>query len=169
MANTHMHSDKIKLRRFARIFILPVMEVVIHQKNNTQMDIKIGKVPEDIEIEKMYVSPVEVESDEGDSIIEDNLHLEVRNIGRKTISFLDCKIKYLGRSGKEIGSDSDGTFDLIKTNEMYEISVPFFTPPDTMEHKLDITIQYKNSLMQNLFMLWMLCVSIYGIFKLFNE
>ncbi|MFC1684755.1 hypothetical protein ACFL0R_04705 [Pseudomonadota bacterium] len=97
------------------------------------MDIKVGKVPEDIGIESMYVSPIEFESDEGESIREDNLHLVIRNIGRKTISFLDCEIIHMNHSGKEVGSDSDGTFDLIKPNGIYEISVPFFTPPDTTE------------------------------------
>ena len=90
----------------------------------------IGKVPKVIKIERIHASPVSGVTDDGEEVVEDNLHLELRNVGKKTLSFIDCTISYKDKKGATLGKDSDGSFDECKPKETYKFSIPFFVPED---------------------------------------
>ena len=55
-------------------------------------DINIIKTHKDLKVEGMVTKPVRGVTDEGPTIYEDNLQLELKNIGKKPISFIECTI-----------------------------------------------------------------------------
>ena len=126
-------------------------------------EIEVVKVPDEIKIEGMAIKPVRGITEEGKTIYEDNLQLELRNIGKLPFSFIDCTISYRNNIGKFIGSDSDGTFDELNPNDTCIISIPFFVPVLTVKKELKITIQHKESSLSKFF-LWFIAGSIiFGI------
>ena len=126
-------------------FCLPLTFNVIQNGIRMHSDINISKCHKNIKIEGMVTKPVRGVTDEGTTIYEDNLQLELKNVGKKSISFIDCTISYRDKNNKFIGSDSDGTFDELKPNENCIISIPFFIPDNTIKKELDITAQFKES------------------------
>ena len=118
-------------------------QVVIQVKINMRPAIKIIKIHKDLKVEGMVTKPVTSVTDEGEIIYEDNLQLELKNIGKKPISFIDCTISYRNNNGDFIGSDSDGTFDELKPNNSCISSMPFFIPENTVKKDLEIKVKHK--------------------------
>lgn len=125
----------------------------------------IGKVPKVIKIERIHASPVSGVTDDGEEVVEDNLHLELRNVGKKTLSFIDCTISYKDKKGATLGKDSDGSFDECKPKETYKFSIPFFVPEETVTKTLDIIVTQKESTLERIF-IWLVGLSaLYGFIR----
>ena len=132
-------------------------------------DFFLGKVPTDLTIESMSTELVKGTTDEGEVIYEENLLLVLRNNGKKAVSYIDCTIYYKDHNGSKIGQDSDGSFDICKPNETYKLSIPFFVPDNTESKQVDITINYKQSMLE-VVLIWLVVLSaLYSLIWILRE
>ena len=102
-------------------------------------DIEIKKLSSNVNILGMATKPVRGITKEGTTVYEDNLQIDLQNVGKKSLSFIDCTISYRAQDNKFLGSDSDGSFDELKPGESCVISIPVFIPQGTVKTELKIT------------------------------
>lgn len=111
-------------------------------------DIKIKKIASNVEICGIATKPVRGITEDGKTIYENNLQLELKNSGRKPLSFIDCTLSYRGEDNEFLGSDSDGSLSTTAPNERFIISIPAFIPEGVVSKELEITSEVAQSKLQ---------------------
>ncbi|WP_444907149.1 hypothetical protein ACJJIR_01990 [Microbulbifer sp. SSSA008] len=104
-------------------------------------DIEIKKLPPEIKVCGMAIKPVRGVTEEGKTIYEEDMQIELKNIGGKALSFVDCNLSYYDAQGEFIGCDSDGSLSLVKPNESVFVSIPMLSPSNTSKKLLEVSIQ----------------------------
>ncbi|MFT5521386.1 MAG: hypothetical protein ACI9IA_001987 [Enterobacterales bacterium] len=108
-------------------------------------EIQIKKVPSRIKILGMTAKSVRGITEDGKTIYESNLQLELKNIGKRPLSFVECTLSYHSESNEFLGFDSDGSFSIIKPEDIFYISIPALHPDGVFSKYLDITADVSQS------------------------
>ena len=129
-------------------------------------DIEIKKLPSEIEICGMIKKPVRGITEEGETIYEEDIQVELKNVGKKCLSFVDCNLSYRNERDEFIGCDSDGSLSLVKPNETLFVSIPMLAPENTSKKVLEVTVLAAESIFSK-YISWVLLgvVTIFWIYQ----